>query len=253
MVGEEPIGEILTAPYDMEGETWAPVRLSDASLAQTANALSESALWLPGIAEAMELNVVPLALVGRRGLYHRNIIASGPFSKSTSSPNATYPALWNHNARNENRIVCQADSQLLVKQGMEDRVADVWATASRSHLNIEFTFGSQALAVAFTEQKSLGSSVWPNVIFTDERFDYTLAAWGNTTLGLIMHWWQSSRQQSSKARMTVTTLETLPILDFRTLSDDQLTTAKDIFDDFRERDLKPAYLADADPNRAPPR
>ena len=38
--------------------------------------------------------------------------------------------------------------------------------------------------------------------------------------------------------------------DFRALSDDQLATAEDIFNDFRNRGLKPAYLADADPNRS---
>ena len=43
---------------------------------------------------------------------------------------------------------------------------------------------------------------------------------------------------------------TLPTLDFRALTDAQLTTAKAIFDDFRDRELMPAYLADADPNRA---
>ena len=249
-VGEERIGEMLTAPYDTTGEAWAPVRLKDSSLAQAANALSESRLWLPGIAEAKALSTVPLSMVGGRGLYHRNIIASGPFTKSTPSPTSTYPALWNHNARNEKRIICQPDSQLLVKQGREDRVADVWATASRAHLNLDFTFGAQPLAVAFTERESIGGRVWPNVAFDNSRFDYALAIWGNCTLGLLMHWWHSSRQQSSKASITVTSAETLPILDFRTLTDAQLATAKDIFDDFRNRDLMPAYLADADPNRA---
>ena len=42
----------------------------------------------------------------------------------------------------------------------------------------------------------------------------------------------------------------LPVLDFRTLSDTQLSTAESIFDEFRDKDLKPAFLADADPNRA---
>ena len=50
--------------------------------------------------------------------------------------------------------------------------------------------------------------------------------------------------------MTVTKAETLPILDLRALTDEQHAIAKDIFDDFRERDMKPAYLADADENRA---
>ena len=42
----------------------------------------------------------------------------------------------------------------------------------------------------------------------------------------------------------------LSTLDLRALTDDQLATAKSIFDDFRDRELMPAYLADADPNRA---
>ena len=40
------------------------------------------------------------------------------------------------------------------------------------------------------------------------------------------------------------------MLDFRALTDEQLRTAEAIFNEFRDKDLKPAYLADADPNRA---
>ena len=50
--------------------------------------------------------------------------------------------------------------------------------------------------------------------------------------------------------MTIRSAESLPVLDLRCLTDEQLLTAEKIFEEFRERDLKPAYLADADPNRA---
>ena len=50
--------------------------------------------------------------------------------------------------------------------------------------------------------------------------------------------------------MTVSAADTLPVLDFRALTDEQLTTAEAIFDEFRDKELQPAYLADADPNRA---
>ena len=50
--------------------------------------------------------------------------------------------------------------------------------------------------------------------------------------------------------MTIRSAETLPVLDFRTLTDEQLTKAEKIFEEFREKELMPAYLADADPNRA---
>ena len=147
-------------------------------------------------------------------------------------------------------MVCDPDSQLLVRQGLETKAADVWDTASRSHLNLDFTFGSQALAVAFTDVESIGGRVWPNVIFSDKRYDYAFSVWGNSTLGLLSYWWHSNRQQSSKAGMTIRSAGPLPVLDFRALADEQLHQSEDIFNELRDKELKPAYVADADPNRA---
>ena len=92
--------------------------------------------------------------------------------------------------------------------------------------------------------------MWPNVGFDRTQYDYAFAVWGNSTLGLLAYWWHSSRQQSSKARMTIRTAASLPMLDLRALTNEQLHTAEAIFNEFRDKELKPAYLADADPNRA---
>ena len=107
MVGDESTGEMLTALCSVGGETWAGVRLADYSLAQTAYALTDSRLGLPGGPLAVELKTTPLGEVGELGLYHLNIIGRlprGPFSKAAVSPTATYPALWNHNAKTETRL-----------------------------------------------------------------------------------------------------------------------------------------------------
>jgi len=253
MVGEELLGYRITAPYHTDGSPWGAVRLSDYSLAQTAYALSQSRLCLPGSASSIELKVVSLANIGELGLVDRDIngpAPRGPFDKVDPIPTATYPALWNHDANQETRMVCIPDSQLLVKPGMEDKAAKVWETASRAHLNREYTFGSQALTVAFTDQPSMGGTAWPNVSFGQAQYDFAFTVYGNSTLGLLSYWWHSSRQQSSKARMTIRSADSLPVLDFRTLSDDQLIMAELIFDEFRDKELQPAYLADADPNRA---
>ena len=252
-VGDELAGEMLIAPCHTDGAQWGTVRLLDYTLAQTAHALAGSQLWLPATAVALDLQTAPLSVVGQLGLVHRDITGPpprGPFTKIAASPTATYPALWNHDAKRETRFVCKPDSSLQVRPDMESKAAEVWATASRVHLNLEYTFGSQALAVAFTEQESGGGRVWPNVIFDNKNFDYAFTVWGNSTLGLVCYWWHSSRQQSSKASMTIRAAEALPILDLRTLSDEQLLTAEAIFNEFRDTELLPAYLADADPNRA---
>ena len=147
-------------------------------------------------------------------------------------------------------MVCAPDSQLRVRQGMEEKAADVWVTASRSHLNRDFRLNSQPLGTAFTERDTIGGRAWPNVIFNDKRFDFAFTVWSNSTLGLLSYWWHSSRQQPGRGIVTIRSAESLPVLDFRALTDEQLLMAEAIFDEFRDKELKPAYLADADPNRA---
>ncbi len=252
-VGDELAGEMLTAPCSMDGEAWGCVRLSDYSLAQTAYALADSKLWLPGSFNAIDLKVAPLNEVGKMGMYHIDIngpLPRGPFSKIPPSPTATYPCLWNHDAENETRIVCAPDSQLEVRPRMEAKAATVWATSSRAHLNRDFRFNSQPLTVSFTERASIGGRAWPNVIFDKGPFDYAFSIWSNSTLGLLSYWWHSSRQQPGRGIISVRSAETLPVLDFRALSDGQLAAAESIFDEFRGLELLPAYLADADGNRA---
>ena len=256
MVGGELAGYMITAP---RAPVWRAVRLSDYSVAQTAYALNQSSLWPPGYEVPVKLKTALLAEVGELGLVDRDITGPapkpslpprGPFDKVPPSPTATYPSLWNHDAPNETRIVCDPDSQLQVRQGMKEDAAVVWDTASRAHLNRDFTFGSQALVVAFTDRESIGGRVWPNVIFSDNRFDYAFAVWENSSLGLLSYWWHSSRQQSSKASITIRSAESLPVLDLRVLTEEQLCMAETIFEEFRDKELMPAYLADADPNRA---
>ena len=147
-VGEEPAGETVTAPRGEDGESWGAVRLSDYSVAQTAYALSQSRFWLPGDSSSVELGVALLGDLGRLGFLHRDITGPAPrgsFDKTRPSPTATYPALWNHDAERETRMVCVPDSQLQVRQGIENKAATIWATASRAHLNLDFRFNSSAI------------------------------------------------------------------------------------------------------------
>ena len=253
IVGDELAGGRIIAPCHADGTAWGTVRLSDLSLAQTAHALSDSRLWLPASPSAVELKVARLNAVSKLGMYHLDIIGPpprGPFVKGAASPTATYPSLWNHDAKKETRIVCEPDSSLQVRHGMEGKAATIWATASRSHLNLDFRFNSQPLGAAITEQRGIGGRAWPNVIFDDQQFDFAFTVWENSTLGLLMHWWHSNRQVAGRGTTTISAAGTLPVLDFRTLSDGQLATAEAIFEEFRDLELKPAYLADADPNRA---
>ena len=251
--GDDQFGEMLDAPVSDHGNGWGTARITDAAVAQTASAMSAGRLWLPAEPDSVALPIAPLRRVGQRGVDHQLLISAahnGPFVKMPPAPTATYPSLYNHSARQERFMVCQPDSAMRVKPGMEARAAELWNTASRAHLTMDFRFTSQPLAAAITESPSIGGTAWPNITFPDARFDYPFAIWCNSTLGLLSFWWHSSRQQGGRGRTTLVTIESLPILDLRALTDDQLTTAQAIFDEFRNLELQPACLADADPNRA---
>ena len=55
---------------------------------------------------------------------------------------------------------------------------------------------------------------------------------------------------SGRGTTTIRNVESLPVLDLRALSDKQRRTSEAIFNELRDMELKPAYLADADPSRA---
>ena len=254
-IGDETAGEMIDTPPHSKsqfGKNWGAVRLQDSSLAQTTYALSKSKLWMPGAGAVFDLAVSSLDNVGKLGLVHRLIVGPphpAPFVKMQPSPTATYPALWNHDAKRETKMTCKPDSQLRVQQGMEKRADEIWKTASRAHINLDFRFNSQPLSVAFTEKASIGGTAWPSIIFDDARFDYAFTLWGNSTLGLLAHWWHSNLQQSGRGRTTISAVGPLTMLDFRALSHNQLEMAQQIFEDFRDKEFLPAYLADIDPNR----
>ncbi len=93
MVGEEPVGETITAPRREAGESWGAVRVADYTLSQTAYALSQSKLRLPGNASATDLKTALLRDIGKLGTYHLDIIGPyprGPFDKVAPSQTPTY-------------------------------------------------------------------------------------------------------------------------------------------------------------------
>ena len=134
-VGDEFAGEVLDAPIDDYVSGWGFARVLDACVAQVANLLSSGNLWLPVEPKMKTIPMVALSNVGHRGIDHQFFVSpahKGPFIKSAPSPTATYPALWNHEAKNETRLVCLPDSQMQARSGMEKAADKLWEVASNT-------------------------------------------------------------------------------------------------------------------------
>ena len=249
--GGEKMGETITASVSNNNPAWNPVRIHDFSLTQTAYALAQGKLWLPRC-KARPLPITTMDRLSWTGIGERDAVGKpprAPFDLAPPSRTATYPALWKHDAKQETQMICQPDCQLRPRIGLEKKATQVWQTAGRAHLNRNFTLGSQPLAVAITIEPCIGGTAWPSINFTNEKWDYAFALWGNSTLGLLLFWWHGNRQHPGRYRISRLAIETLPVLDFRALSQAQVKQAKRIFDQFKDKHFLPAYLADEDPTR----
>lgn len=245
-------GNFLRAPFHQTG----CAGLKDFMLAQAAMALQQGRLLLPRRSRALPLPTARLEEIGERGPLDRDINGGelsrsgrprGPFKidlKRDERGPSQYPALWKHDARRETRIVVVPESEGFPRAGCRKRAAELWEkAATRLHFNRDFQLNSQPLAACYTREPSMGGPAWPNFRANRKTWEKPLALWANTTLGLISFWWMGTRQQLGRARVTVSALPELTVLDPRALSRGQIAKAGQLFRQFQGRELLPANEA----------
>ena len=255
-VGDEILGEAINAQINGGGDShWSAVCIVDFTTAQSAYQLARGRLWLPRMQErdTHSIAMTSVGQIAQIGIAHKDIVGSSARTAFTRirppSANATYPMLWNHNAKLETRMTVAPDSEGRVKRGREIRAGEIWETRSHAHHNADFRFNSQPLTVAYTEEETIGGSAWPNMKFDDPNQEIAHTLWSNTSLGILCYWYHSSRQQVGRGRMPVTALRTMPTLDVRKLTRTQLQAAERIFADMRAVSFLPANESYRDPAR----
>ena len=238
-------------------------------LAKAASDLEHGRLLQVGQPSAphLDLPITRLAKLADRGPVDRDITEQtrdgsprGPFEliKPAVSSAPTYPMLWAHDATRERRLVVNPDSEGHIKSAsggvtqdeLMEKAARIWRTATRAHYNRDLRFNSQSLIVAMTEQPSIGGRAWPSVMLEKREREYAFALWCNSTLGLLLHWWVANKTQSGRGTTTVTGILNIPTLDVRTLTEEQVASAKGTFGDLRERRFLPFDQIDEDPARS---
>lgn len=266
--GSEIIGQMIDAPLPPAG-SWKLARIADLSLAQSAYQLvNKSLIWLPTQLrkDIVKIPMTSIRQIGKIGPIHRDVNGKnpdgtmrGPFElrplKANSVP--TYPILWAHKASRERTMMFEADregvphnvSSASEQAAIEKKTEQVFLTASHCHSNLAFRFNSQSTAMQFTERKTIGGAAWISIQLPEAAHEKALVLWANTTLGLLMYWWHSSKPQPGRGILTKTTLQTLPILDVTALDDARLETAARLFDEMNQMPLRPLHELDRDDNR----
>jgi hypothetical protein len=266
--GNDVLGQAMDAPLPDSG-VWNLARIADLSLAQTAYQLaSAKRIWLPTMAKADTIGVpiTTLGKIGETGPIDRDINGMtpqgkirGPFDvvpiQTDSVP--TYPALWAHVADRERAMCFDGDSEAIPRKvstvaqqdALAAKVESVWATASHCHFNINFRFNSQSTGMQFTPRKTIGGRAWQSIRLASIEQEKALVAWANTSLGMLLRWWHSNKQQAGRGNVGKSAMQTLPVLDVTALTSTQLKAAAQLFDGMSEKELRPLHEIDEDPIR----
>ncbi len=260
-IGEHRVGEAIIAPLPQD-DTWDICRIADMSLAQAAWRLIEKhELWLPGMAAAIK-EPLPLGtvkdMIAQIGPYHADINWNGtagkirgPFKlQKTDSPDSvTYPILWSHDAPRERSLCFEADHEGIVRQGkndgeknlIHDKVTALIASSSHLHFNRDFRFNSQSTAMQYTKRASIGGQAWLSLKLPNPKMEAAIALWSNTSIGLLLHWWQVNKQQSGRGRSGKEALTKMTLLDPALLSADQLSQCADLLLKRADIAMRPAH------------
>jgi len=267
--GDDVIGYAIDAPLPEKGP-WNLARIKDGSLAQVAYQMANyNLIWLPGTTKnnAISVSITTVSEIGRIGPLHWDINGNnssggirGPFVveplKTKSAP--TYPVLWSHDANRERRMEFEADSEGILRQGKDsaedkfarDKASRIWAISSHCHFNHDFRFNSQSTAMQFTSKKTIGGRAWPSISLTNAEQEKALVLWANSSLGLLLHWWHANKQQAGRGSIGVSALTSMPVLDVTKLSEEALSKAVAIFDDMKNKELRPVNEIAQDTVRA---
>lgn len=265
--GNDVIGQAVQALPAQGG--WNLSRVADISLAQTAYQITyQGRIWLPGMSksEAVKIPVAAVAGIGKIGPYHADINGStstggirGPFDIESVAPGGapTYPVLWSHDAAAQRSMLFPGDSEGLPRKGasateqaeVDRKVESVWASASHCHFSRDFRFNSQSTSMQFTPRRTIGGHAWISIQVASPELEKALVLWANTSMGLLLHWYSASKQQSGRGRMGVLVLREFPILDVTALAPTQLDEAVKLFDLLSGMPLLPMHEIDKDPAR----
>lgn len=273
--GEERAASVLSIPAHW-GPGWVGARIADFSLAQAAYHLANGRAWLPGILsldDTVEVPMTTFASIAYLGPLHRDINGAeknkqghprGPFDVVPLVPGEvpTYPILWKHDAKRETTLEFEPDCKGVPRSNADpEKLAEVVASATHLHINLDWQFNSQPLQAQWTDRPAIGGTAWPSVLVhphdksvpcdpTRERLQaLALLLWLNSTPGILLRWLWSNRQQKGRGRITREVVPSMPVLDVRALSSDQLSQSETLFLSLRHKKLLPVHQLANDPVR----
>ena len=252
-VGSEVVGYAQDCPLPHSNEVWSVFCVKDLAVVESAYQIINGYLQFPQqqIREPIPIcRLSEISRVGSRVYDMKGEDKKNAFEFVKGCPNtADYPCLWHVTQETQRAMVVQPDFHALPRPNAGKAIEKIKKQNSRVHYNMFLRFNTNSLAVMFTERSAAGANLIPSIIFEDERYEYAWTLWCNSTLGLLCHWVNASKQHTGRGIYARADLRSLPTLDIRKLNPFQLMTAETIFQELKNKRMLPFNEMADDPVR----
>ena len=249
-IGDTNIGQVISAPLLQSEAGWPVSRVKDMVAIQAAYHLANGWIRLPRQTSAIQFPFCPVSEIVTLGAGPKDIYGGGGRGafdvEKGCSDTAQYPGLWHVDGKFQRAMVVPPDSHARPRPNSDEKVQRILKLNSRVHYNMELQFNANSLAVMFTEKKSLGIALIPNLFFTNEKYEYAWTLWGNSTFGILCHWMHSGTQQQGRGKLSRAAFCAMPTLDVHQLSDEAVANAEQIFNQLKHQKMLPFNQMDKD-------
>jgi len=249
-IGNMTVGQMLNCPIN-SSVAWITTRARSMALLQTAHRITSGKLHLPMSRECVPLHICQVQEIARVGSADSYRKKDGPFIMVEGcKPNTDgYYALWKVNAPLQRSMIAEPDYTAIPREDENAMVNRVLDCFSKTHYHINLTFGANSIISSFTEEPSIGIRSMINVLLNDPCHEIAWTLWCNSTFGLLCHWLHCGKQQMGRGTLRQQTLETLPTLDVRELSDEALANTEKVFERLKYKRMLPVNECAHDPVR----
>lgn len=234
------VGELISIPEEVyAGRKWFGVQFARADTLRVAlRLLIEGEVWLPGETTTTTIPLCQLDQLGKVGPDRRDVWDGFERTGTVTA----YPMVENHDTEQRKRMVTEPDKYLapLVepRAGRHLRqAAQLWQQAGRL-LVAERLWLETTRVVAMHSSTPVLSNVWWPIKTDNEAYDKAIAVWLNCSLGLLTILAQRTTTRGGWVAMKKADLKELPILDLRLLTEDQLKSMSNLFDEMAESEFE---------------
>ncbi len=244
------LAEITTMPAAKDEQNWTGALFAQTELLRVCLALEKGQLYLPGQNDLLPVPLCRLDALGAIGPDRKRIHEG---FKVTTEDWTPYPAFWGHESENVRAIAQEPNAHLSVwleSPRGPGYGPHLWKRAGNILVVERLRTNTHRVIAVGLEKEVLGNTWWalkPQKLNSRQQKGLTL--WLNSSVSLLLVFGHRVITQGAWMQMKQPAWESMPVLDVRTLSPEQLAALETDYDALSCQELAPLAQLRTDPVR----